>query len=281
MSDWPSFIDRRDLAPGDVVPHANLPDGIELCRIESADDPLFVSAYRMLEAEFGHSNEIESRDVLTDRLSWRADRGDESGFAMGYELLALKVAGKIAAVRDHSVIISHAAATVHMSHVLVSPEWRRRGLATILRTLPVSFARRTAGMAGVPDPYLTLLCEMDPATPQSMTSQVRRASYEKAGFLAIPSGHGYLQPDFRESSVIESDPEGPKPVALDLLFRRVGKEHELEMSVAELMVHIERIYAMHRRNIAPGHMAACQLWLDAFRNSGPETYPLVPPTSLV
>jgi len=279
MSEWPTFIDRRDLAPGDFVPHANLPDGVELCRIESADDPLFESAYRMLEAEFSHSNEIESRDVLIDRLSWRADRENESGFAMGYEILALKVAGEIAAVRDHSVIISHAAVTVHMSHVLVAPDWRRRGLATILRTLPVSFARRTAAVAGVANPSLTLFCEMDPATPESLTSKVRRASYEKAGFLAIPAGHGYLQPDFRESSVIESDPQGPKPVALDLLFRRIGHEHELEVSAAELMVHIERIYGMYQRNIAPGHMAACLEWLETFRTSALETYPLVPPTS--
>jgi GNAT superfamily N-acetyltransferase len=279
MSEWPTFIDPRDLAPGDLVPHPDLPDGIELCRIESADDHLFESAYRMLQAEFGHANEIESRDVLIDRLGWRVDRENECGFAMAYELLALKVAGEMAAVRDHSAIISRSAVTVHMSHVLVSPNWRRRGLATILRTLPVGFARRAAALAGVSHPFLTLFCEMDPVTPGSHTSKVRRVSYEKAGFLAIPAGHSYLQPDFRESTVIGSDPEGPKPVALDLLFRRIGKEHEMEMSAAELIEHIERIYAMYQRNIAPAHMAACFEWLEAFRATATKTYPLIPPAS--
>lgn len=279
MSEWPPFIDRRDLAPGDVVPHPDLPDDIELCRIESAEDPLFAQAYRMLEAEFSPSNEIESRDVLGDRLGWRADHMDGNGFAMAYELLALRIAGEIAAVRDHSVIISHTSATVHMSHVLVAPNWRRRGLATILRTLPVNFARRSTEMAGILNPELTLFCEMDPATPDSHSSKVRRASYEKAGFLSVSTGHGYLQPDFRVAAVIESDPHGPKPVALDLLFRRIGHEHEREVSAAELMVHIERIYGMYQRHIAPAHMAACLEWFEKFRNSAQETYALVPPTS--
>jgi hypothetical protein len=198
---------------------------------------------------------------------------------MGYELLALRIAGETVAVRDHSAIISHAAATVHMSHVLVSPNWRRRGLAKILRTLPVGFARRTAEKAGVFNPSLTLFCEMDPVTSESPASKVRRVSYEKAGFLAIPAGHGYIQPDFRESAVIESDPEGPKPVGLDLLFRRIGKEHEREMGAEELIGHIERIYGMYQRNIAASHMAACFEWLETFRTLATTSYPLIPPTS--
>lgn len=280
MPEWPKYIDPRDLSFGDSVPHPHLPSGIELCRIESPEDPLFEQAYQLLDDEFCRSNEIEPRGVLIDRLSWRADQENENGFAMAYELLVLKVAGEIAAVRDHSAIVSQSEVTVHMSHVLVLPSWRRRGLATILRTLPVNFARRVAAIAGVPDAELTLFCEMDPVVPESpsLSNQVRRASYAKAGFLTIPAGHGYLQPDFRPTSLIHSDPDGPKPVTLDILFRRIGRENEVEISSSELIVHIERIYEMYQRHIAPEHMAACLAWLESFRTLPQKIYPLDKPT---
>lgn len=281
MSTWPTFIDPRDLAPGDQIPHKDLPSGLELCRIESPENPLFERAYQLLDTEFAQANEIETREVLVDRLSWRADQANNEGFAMAYELLVLKVDGEIAAVRDHSAIISNGEVTVHLSHVLVLPDWRRRGLVTVLRTLPVSFARRAAALAGFPDTPITLFCEMEPAVDHSLAHQVRRSSYEKAGFLGISAGHGYLQPDFRGASLILSDPEGAKPVALDLLFRRIGNEEETQITGEELIQHIGRIYQMYGRNIAPGTMAACHSWLESFRSSAQEVYPLLPPTVVV
>ena len=281
MSTWPSFIDPRDLAPGDRIPHKDLPSGLELCRVESAHDPLFDEIYQLLEAEFRQANEIETREALADRLSWRADQADGKGFAMAYELLALKVDGEIAAVRDHSVIVSNGGVTVHLSHVLVLPEWRRKGLATVLRTLPVTFAKRTAALAGCPDAAITLFCEMEPAVGDSLASQIRRSSYEKAGFLCIPAGHGYLQPDFRAQNLIQCDPQGAQPVSLDILFRRLGRESERQITGPELIVHIERIYQMYGRNITAETMAACLGWLDAFRSVSKESYPLLPPTAVV
>lgn len=279
MLDWPSFIDPCDLAPGELIPHKNLPPDIELCRVEPADASLFELAYQLLEKEFNLANEIETREVLMDRLGWRVDPVDRGGILMDYELLVLKVAGEIAAVRDHSAIVSQGEVTVHLSHVLVLPQWRRSGLATLLRTLPVTFARRIAALAGVPDPFVTLFCEMDPYDPTSAIHQIRRASYEKAGFLSIPSGHGYLQPDFRSTASIHSDPNGPRPVALDLLFRRIGRENETQINRTELIAHISRIYQMYGRNIAPEHMASYLAWFEKFREHPHEAYPLLPPTA--
>ncbi len=272
-------MNPRDLAPGDLIPPKGLPSDIELCRVESPVDPLFEPAYQLLEAEFGRANEIETREVLIDRMSWQTDQVDEEVFVMGYQWLVLKVAGEIAAVRDHSAIVSQGEVTVHLSHVLVLPQWRRSGLATILRTLPVSFAKSIATRAGVPDAPITLTCEMDLYEPQSPSNQIRRSSYAKAGFLSIPSGHGYIQPDFRAKSLIDSDPEGPRPVKLDLLFRRVCRENEKRISRAELLVHIGRIYHMYGRNIAPENMEASLAWLESFRTVSQEFHPLVPPTA--
>lgn len=278
MSGWPAFIKPGDLAPGDLVPHKDLPEDIELCRIESSDDPLFEAAYQLLEEEFGVANEIEVRDVLIDRLSWRADQTDLDGFAMRYELLVLKVAGEIAAVRDHSAIVSKGEVTVHLSHVLVVPAFRRSGLATVLRTLPVDFARRTAVEVGLPDAPVTLFCEMDPLDHSIPANKIRRISYEKAGFLTIPAWHGYLQPDFRAVALIDADPVGPEPVPLDLLFRRVNREKEIELSGKESMDHIERIYQMYGRSFQAKHMAPCLRWFTEFKSLCPEVWPLLPPS---
>lgn len=279
MPDWPPFMDPRDLAPGDLTPPVGLPSGIELCLVESPADPLFEQAYQLLEAEFSRSNEIETREVLMDRMSWQADPSDQEGFVMGYQLLLLKVAGEIAAVRDHSAIVSQGEVTVHLSHVLVLPRWRRSGLATILRTLPISFAKSVAARSGAPDAPITLICEMDLYEPQSSSNQIRRSSYAKAGFLSIPTGHGYIQPDFRSQSLIDLDPNGPRPVELDLLFRRVCHEHETEISRAELLVHISRVYRMYSLNLPPESMKASLAWLEDFRTVSQEFYPLIPPTA--
>lgn len=278
MPQWPPFINLRDLAPGDLIPHQNLPQDIELYRIESADDPLFESAYHLLENEFSRANELELREVLINRLSWRADQPDDDGFAMRYELILLKVSGEIAAVRDHSAIVSKGEVTAHLSHVLVLPSFRRSGLATVLRTIPVAFARRTAAEAGTPEAPVTLLCEMEPPDHTILANQIRRISYEKAGFLTIPAWHGYLQPDFRAPALIHADPDGPQPVPLDLLFRRVDREKENELSGEESIHHIERIYQMYGRSFHPEHLAPCLRWFEKFKTTCPSSWPLLPPT---
>jgi len=278
MPDWPTFIIKEDLAPGDQAPHPNLPEGIELLRVESSRDPLFEEAYSLLNKQFGAANEMESRKVISRCLEWRAESPDKDGFAMRYEMLVLKVGDAVAAVRDHSVIVSRGEVTVHLSHVLVLPEWRRRGLASLLRTLPVTCAHRVAAEAGVPEAPVSLFCEMDPLDLTVPANRIRRVSYEKAGFLAIPPQHGYMQPDFRSPALIDADPQGPCPVPLDLLFRRVGREDEQEISGKEVLGHVERIYRMYGRNFHPDHMTPCRRWFEGFRITCPDSFPLLPPT---
>jgi len=278
MTDWPTFIDPEDLAPGDQVPHAKLPQGIKLHRVESTEDPLFETAYALLDEQFGDANELETREVLEKRLSWDAERIDSMGFAIRYELLVLQVGDEVVAVRDHNAIYYDGEVSVHLSHVLVLPAWRRRGLATLLRTLPVACGRRVAEDVGEPEAPVTLFCEMDPLDLTVAANRIRRISYEKAGFLAIPPVHGYMQPDFRVPALIDTDPHGPDSVPLDLLFRRVGKEAESVILGKELLAHIKRIYELYRRSMKPGHMDPCLRWYEGFRLLCPNSLPLLPPT---
>lgn len=280
MSAWPSFIDPRDLAPGDLSPHPDLPENIRLHEIETPDDPLFDLAYKLLVGEFRAAGEIEPRDVLAHRLRLRPDHL-VNGCGLNYQLMLLNVDGEWAALRDHTAIVADGEVTVHLSHVLVLPRWRRRGLVSLLRTLPVSGARHAAREAGLPDGVrVTLVCEMEPMDPEDPATRIRRLSYEKAGFLSVPPGHGYMQPDFRHPREIDADPIGPSPVHLDLIFRRVGREKQRRIAGREILANVERLYAMYLAGYEPHHLEPCRRWLEHFRQHCPKRVALVPPTKI-
>lgn len=276
MSVWPAFIEPGDLAPGDRMPHPELPDGIRLHVIEASDDPLFETAFGLLERQFSHAGEMETREVITERLRWNLTPAT-GGHRLRYELLLLMVAGECVGVRDHTIIATDREITVHLSHVLVPPLWRRRGLASLLRTLPATGARLAADRLGLPQAPVTLLCEMEPFDPASPANIIRRRSYDSAGFLSIPSIHGYMQPDFRSPEKIDADPAGPRPVPFDLIFRRVGREDERSLSGAELIAHVGRLYAMYQASFEPRHMEPCHRWLADFQTRCPERLPLISP----
>ena len=279
MSEWPPFLDSVDLAPGDQVPHPDLPDGLRLEIIDSADHPAYDQVFEMLMEQFGDKREMETREVIEDRLSWQGNC-ILNGRHMLYHLMALFQGEHCVGVRDHTAIIDpkQGPVVVHLSHVLVHPEWRRRGLVTILRTLPVSTARELASQVGRPDASIVLFCEMDPLDMEDPPNRIRRLSYEKANFKGIPSGLGYLQPDFREPAVIEEDACGTLPVELDLLFRFVGNEAQSVMDRDELILAIGHIYTMYATGMSHREMQPCYSWLAGFEQESMRVFPLFPPT---
>jgi GNAT superfamily N-acetyltransferase len=280
MSDWPTFIVESDLAPGDRTPHPELPAAIELIEINSAADPHFSIACELLEAEFLEAGEMESRESIAGRFKLDPAKAID-GFAMKYTLLLLRVQGELAGVRDHSTIISEGEATVHLSHALVLPKWRRKGLSAILRTLPITHARRASAQAGFPDANITLFCEMECYEPEEAAHQIRRRSYEKAGFLTIAPTHGYIQPCFAAPSRTAQNTGELKPLPLDLLFHRVGRNQVDALSGQELLQHIERVYALYQTTLHAEAMTPCQKWLEAFRDTCADNYQLHPPTKIL
>jgi GNAT superfamily N-acetyltransferase len=280
MPDWPTFIIESDLAPGDRRPHPKLPNNIELIEITSEDDPHFSAAYELLAEEFLAAGEMESRSDLAKRFRLRPDQ-PINGFGMKYTLLLLRVEGEWAGVRDHTAIISEDEVTVHLSHALIVPKWRRQGLSALLRTLPITQARQAAASVGIPNASVTLFCEMEPFAPQEAAHLIRRRSYEKAGFTAIAPDHGYIQPDFRAPSEIEQDPNGPRPLPLDLLFHRVDHVQESTVSGLEIIRHIERVFSMYQTTLHPDAMAPCLEWLQDFRKRCPDSFQLHPPTKIL
>lgn len=269
-----------DLAPGDAKSLERDWSGMELLRVESAEDPLFDEAFGTLWAEFGASGEVEQAAVLSRRMRWNG-HAMIKGCALRYRMMLLKSEGKIAAVRDHTAIVrdDHEGAVVHLSHNLVLPEWRRTGLAGWLRALPIITARNCLAAQGRPgDATITLVGEMEHPDPNDLASLVRLKAYEKAGYRKIdPRLVNYLQPDFGAPEDID-DHGGPHPIPLSIVVRRVGREAETEITGREARDIAESLYRMYRAGFREKDMIPL---FDSL-----ETYPaadsiisLLPPTS--
>lgn len=246
-----------DLAPGDAKSLERNWCDIELHTIQSVNDPYFDMAFGALWAEFGEAGEVEQVSVLASRME-RNPADMTNGCSLRYRLLLVTTGGAFVAVRDHTAIMlaDTPGVVVHLSHNLVTPSWRRSGLAGWLRALPIQTAREslaaTAQAEGAP---IVLVGEMEHPCAENPATGIRLKAYEKAGYLKVdPSRVNYLQPDFRPPGEIDLS-GGPRPLPLMLLIRRVGREDERTISGREVRTIAESLYHMYAEGFRPADMA--------------------------
>ena len=238
-------------------------------QIRSAGDPLFEIAFATLWSEFGAAHEMETREVIAARFS--------AGPAMRYELILARTGETLAAVRDQTVIWFEREIIVHLSHLLVVPEWRRSGLAGWMRAAAILSAREMAAAHGKPDAFITLVGEMEYDDGGDLRRTVRLTAYERAGFLKIdPRAAHYFQPDFRPPAVIDAS-GGARPLPFQLILRRVGRETQSTITGAEVRRIARALYAMYGAQFRPQDMAHPALSLGAYPSDNTEVA-LVPPT---
>jgi len=267
----PSLLTPALLAPGDQKSASLDPAQFEWNRIRSISDPLFESAYAALWAEFGAANEMETRDVLAGRF--------EQGPAMRYEMVLARKDGAIAAIRDQTAIWSEDEVIVHLSHLLVTPEWRRSGLAGWMRTVSILTAREVASGHGRSDVPITLVGEMEYDDGGDPRRAVRLTAYERAGFSKIdPARVRYFQPDFRAPTTIDAS-GGPHPLPFQLIIRQVRRESERVISGAKVRRIVRALYAMYGAQFRPQDMAHPALSLAAYPDDNAEVA-LVAPTAV-
>jgi GNAT superfamily N-acetyltransferase len=257
------------LSPGDSKSIYLDPSRFTWTSIRDAEHALFPAAYEALWAEFGAAHELEPREVLAGRFAL--------GLSMRYEMLVAQESGSIAAVRDHTAIWIDGEVVVHLSHLLVAPEWRRAGLAGWMRAAPVLVAREVAAAHGEPDAPVTLVGEMeyDRGTPEAA---LRLGAYEHAGFLKIdPSAVRYHQPDFRPPAEIDAT-GGPRPLPFQLVIRQVGEEHLHSVTGAQVRRYVRALHTMYAAQFRPRDMAHPLLQIGHLPEDG-ATVALVPPTA--
>ncbi len=274
------WMHADDLAPGDVGSLRRDWAGIELHEIGEASGELFDTTFGALWSEFGSVGEMETADVLRQRMLWNPSR-PIGGCAIRYRLLLVTDGEGFAAAEDHTAILpdSGPGVVVHQSHILVASRWRRTGLAGWLRALPLATARGVlfaCGRAG--DSPITLVAEMEHPDPAKPATLGRLAAYEKAGYKKIaPSRLEYFQPDFRAPCAIDTG-GGPRPIPLALVIRRVGHENETFVSGREVRRVVSSLYKMYEASFRERDLAFVQKVL-AGCPADDERIPLIPPTA--
>lgn len=270
------------LAPGDTKSLQGDWSGLELHTIRSTDDPFFETAFGALWEEFGAAGEMEQEGVITERMKWHPSQMHE-GSALLYAMQLITRRGEFVAVRDHTVILleNEPGAIVHLSHNLVAPAWRRSGIAGWLRALPISTARETLAATGrPPNTPITLVGEMEHFNPESEATGIRLKAYEKAGYKMVdPALVDYRQPDFRDPQIIDQE-NGPQPIPLCLMLRRIGREHEEFVSGTEVRQSVNALYKMYGRGFRKQDMQAVH---ETLKNYPPPhaRIPLIRPTSVL
>lgn len=265
---FPRMKLRADmLAPGDGKSAALDPALFDWTRICAREDGDFERAYAALWGEFGEAGEMESREVIAGRFAM--------GAAMRYELVMVSRDGALAAVRDHTAIWAEGEVVVHLSHVLVAPEWRRSGLAGWLRAVPIVAARAVAAAHGAADEAVTLVGEMEHDDGSDTKRAVRLAAYERAGYRKLDVR--YFQPDFRAPAEMDAT-GGARPLPFQLIVRRVGREGECAMPGRDVRRIVSALYAMYGAQFRPQDMAHPALSMAALPGDG-EMVALLPPTA--
>jgi hypothetical protein len=279
----------EDLSPGDAADAPRDWNDLRVHRVRDANDPDFAIAYERLWLEFGSRGEMETRDVIADRLRWdpsqRLNLGRAGRAALLYELLVLRRGDQVSALRDHTAVVRispqgrpFGPVVVHLSHSYVESAHRGTGLVAWLRALPLQAARRAAEAAGAPAGMsIVLVAEMEPPDPGDVPSMSRLRSYARAGFLKIdPAAAPYAQPDFRPPEVLARSV--PRPVPLQLIVRRVGRESQEEMPAAEVAAIVDSIYAVY--GVHSPEAALAPLRADSARwLARTPRFRLLPPTS--
>ncbi|MGC4032085.1 MAG: hypothetical protein QM754_10195 [Tepidisphaeraceae bacterium] len=277
----PLGICQSDLAPNDTRSQDFDWTGLGVHFVQSTTDANFRLGYDALWQEFGHKNEMETRDVIARRLAWRPEEPTASGYALRYEMIVVRHGDTLAAVRDHTAIVDlnrpDVPAIVHLSHLLIAEAWRGNGLAGWMRALPIYTARECMKRAGQSTRPINLIAEMEPAVANEPGVFGRLKAYERAGFKKIdPSRVNYLQPDFRPADEIDRT-GGPTPLPLSLVLRRIGREDETNIPATKVRAIVESLYAMYAASFGDKHMTPLFAQLNTYP-TGDEPIALVPPT---
>jgi hypothetical protein len=280
----------EDLSPGDAADAPRDWTDVRVHRVRDANDPDFEMAYERLWLEFGSRGEMETRDVIADRLRWDPSQPLCIGLgaqraALLYELLVLRRGEQVAALRDHTAVVRIGPqgrplgpVVVHLSHSYVEAAHRGTGLVAWLRALPLQAARRAAQAAGAPSGLsIVLVAEMESPDPGDVPRMARLRSYAHAGFLKIdPAAAPYAQPDFRPPEVLARSV--PRPVPLHLIVRRVGRESQEEMPASEVAAIVESIYAVYGVHTPEAALGPLRASADRWLARTPR-FRLLPPTA--
>lgn len=262
-------VDLADLAPLDAAKGAAAAERFRLVDLADGDDPAFDACWELLAGEFLARAELEDREVLRGFLRQRTLTygGGRHGT---YHMIAAYEGDRPVGARDCYVDLDPGLRTclVALSHVLVVPDCRRTGLAALLRTAPLTLARRA--LADRPGWPVLVVAEMDPVDPAVPDSVVRLVAYGRSGFAALdPRRLPYSQP------LLGSEVQDLAVTALPMLVvvRPVGMDRVLP-AAAELF--LELFHGTHRMYLAPDRVDPSDAHARRALHASADPVPLLP-----
>lgn len=249
-----------DFQPGDIAPGegaekvAAALSRFELVSVRTPDE--FSAGFALLDAQFGPTGEIERRETLEKWLAAGSLSRPDAAIHARYHMLLAYDGERLAGVRDCFVTVDPRAGrvVVLLSHSLVLPEWRRTGLAALLRAAPAVLARHDAATDGIANPEIILAAEMEMVEPHDRASVIRYIAYGRAGFRAIsPTLLPYAQPDFRDLEALGITE--PRPLPFVAMVRPLGVEDRAEIAREHVAAVVHHFQAVHASHCKPEHLA--------------------------
>lgn len=243
------------------------------------DAAAFSVGFGLLDAQFGPTGEIERRETLEKWLAAGSLSRPEAAIHARYHMLLAHDGDRVAGVRDCFVTVDPVAkrVVVLLSHSLVLPEWRRTGLAALLRGAPAVLAREDAAKDGISDPEILLAAEMEMVEPHDRSSVIRYLAYGRAGFGAIsPTILPYAQPDFRDLDALKITE--PRPLPFVAMVRQVGEEGRADIPRERVIAVVHHFQAVHASHCKAEHLAVIRDHaLSAVAADGRDPLPLILP----
>ncbi len=245
----------------------------ELWEIVDPSDADFAKAYQILWNAFGGHGEMERQEAIERFLRDDALEPTPNGTYIRYFLIVARDRkGNILGVRDGSILINPNYArdlcVVYLSHLYMLPEARGTVLSYELRIAPVEIAMdylrilQARGKIQLPAPdqpgryygmRIALTAEMEYYSPDDAVSWQRILFYGRGGFDAMNPRHfPYLQPDFRDPDEILLT--GNRPLPFMILVRRMGREREATMPIAEASAIMRLLYDDFACHCEPEHL---------------------------
>lgn len=230
--------------------------------VDGPESPWLLKGYEALASYFGPRLEMETLDVIAQRLRWQPTEFHK-GHAFCYRLVALADdQDQVVSAIDYTVILAADArnsplspVVAHLSHIWTQPAWQGRHLVPQLLEHPLNTARDMLSRNHYDwQTPIVLAAEVEPWAPGSPLERLLRLKgFKRAGFKPVdPKAAPYLQPDFRPPEVI--DASGPQALPFILLLRRLQREQESMLPRDEVLHIVRSLYEMYSHGIRPSDM---------------------------
>lgn len=218
------------------------------CVLERITPPLtsmFDGTYELLRRQFEGRGQIEPMQVVSQRFV-EGDVFLPGGWVCSYEMIAVHRGGKVVGARDHWYCWNRhqpRRMIVYLSHIVVRPEVRGRGLGAWLRAAPLISLGRSVHF---PEVRIQMIAECDVIRTSSTLERWGRI-YGRAGYFIVDPRVRYWHLDVVSPEATSGHGALPGATPMLLGVRQVGRESLLTISSGDIQGFVCSACGIHAR----------------------------------